>query len=471
MTDASTAAPVRPNGQMQRSLATSTARNLATTTKTVPQMQGISSRWLIRLLPWVQVSGGTYRVNRRLTYAVGGGQIGFVDTADGVRIVPASLREVPQLAGVDDGEVLDVLADSFTLQEVDAGSTIVEEGQAADHFIVVVHGKVNRSRRGHYEERSLLAVEADGDFFGEEGLGALPGTWAYTAAAATRCTVLSLPLQQFRALVDRSEALQAQLQAHRETATQPQNRKGEADVAIASGHHGEPAVAGTFVDYEATPREYQLSVAQTILQVHTRVADLFNDPMDQVEQQLRLTIEALRERQEHEMVNNPEFGLLHNVDRSQRIQTRSGPPTPEDLDELLCRRRSTRMFLAHPRAIAAFGRECSRRGIDPGTADVEGSTVPAWRNVPILPCNKIPIGDGQTSTILAMRTGEDKHGVVGLLQTGIPDEYEPSLNVRFMGIDERAIIRYLVSVHYSVAVLVPDALGALENVEVARPGS
>lgn len=171
------------------------------------------------------------------------------------------------------------------------------------------------------------------------------------------------------------------------------------------------------------------------------------------------------------MVNNPEFGLLANVDRSQRLQTHSGPPTPDDLDDLLCRRRSTRMFLAHPRAIAAFGRECSRRGIYPGSVDVEGSAVPAWRNVPILPCNKIPISDGRTSTILALRTGEDDQGVVGLFQAGIPDVYEPSLNARFMGIDERAIIRYLVSVYYSVAVLVPDALGALENVEVSRPGS
>ena len=60
------------------SLSTQAARNLATTTKTVPQMQGITSRWLLRMLPWVNVSGGTYRVNRRLTYAVGGGQVAFV---------------------------------------------------------------------------------------------------------------------------------------------------------------------------------------------------------------------------------------------------------------------------------------------------------------------------------------------------------------------------------------------------------
>ena len=52
--------------QPRQSLSTAAARNLATTTKTVPQMQGISSRWLLRVLPWVQVSGGTYRVNRRL---------------------------------------------------------------------------------------------------------------------------------------------------------------------------------------------------------------------------------------------------------------------------------------------------------------------------------------------------------------------------------------------------------------------
>jgi hypothetical protein len=30
----------------------------------VPQMQGITSRWLLRILPWVQVPAGTYRVNR-----------------------------------------------------------------------------------------------------------------------------------------------------------------------------------------------------------------------------------------------------------------------------------------------------------------------------------------------------------------------------------------------------------------------
>jgi hypothetical protein len=60
---------------------------------------------------------------------------------------------------------------------------------------------------------------------------------------------------------------------------------------------------------------------------------------------------------------------------------------------------------------------------------------------------------------------------VGLHQTGIPDEVEPSLNVRFMGIDDKSIMSYLVSAYFSAAVLVPDALGVLENVEVSHPFS
>ncbi|HTK10950.1 MAG TPA: hypothetical protein VL485_27505, partial [Ktedonobacteraceae bacterium] len=48
------------------------------------------------------------------------------------------------------------------------------------------------------------------------------------------------------------------------------------------------------------------------------------------------------------------------------------------------------------------------------------------------------------------------------------DEYQPGLSVRFMGINEKALISYLVSAYYSVAILVPDALGVLENVEIGR---
>ncbi len=138
------------------------------------------------------------------------------------------------------------------------------------------------------------------------------------------------------------------------------------------------------------------------------------------------------------------------------------------MDELLSRRRGTKLFLAHPRAIAAIGREWNRRGLYPDTVELQGRQVLGWRGVPLLPCNKIPITGGSTTSILAVRTGEQNQGVIGLHQTGIPDEIEPSLSVRFMGIDEKAIISYLVSAYYSAAILVPDAVGVLENVDIAH---
>jgi hypothetical protein len=48
------------NGQCpQLSLATDAARDLATMFMSVPQMQEITWRWLLRVLPWAEVLGGT----------------------------------------------------------------------------------------------------------------------------------------------------------------------------------------------------------------------------------------------------------------------------------------------------------------------------------------------------------------------------------------------------------------------------
>ncbi|GAA1687928.1 family 2B encapsulin nanocompartment shell protein [Streptomyces yatensis] len=456
------------SGEQPLSLGTAAARNLATTTKSVPQMQAISSRWLLRVLPWVQVSAGTYRVNRRLTYTVGDGRVEFISTGSQVRVIPPELGELPTLRGFGDTGVLESLADGCVQREYAPGDVLVEAGRPADQVFLIAHGKVRQIAPGAYDEGTTLAVLADGEYFGDAVLTGPEHTWEFTARAVTRTTVLTLPRRVVQEAADRSDALRDHLQGLSERSTPAQNRRGEADIAVASGHAGEPVLPGTFVDYELAPREYELSVAQTVLRVHTRVADLYNEPMNQVEQQLRLTIEALRERQEHELVNNREFGLLHNADLSQRIHTRSGPPTPDDLDELLARRRKTQYLLAHPRTIAAFGRECSDRGLYPQGIEVAGVAVRAWRGVPLLPCNKIPISESGTSSILAMRTGEESQGVIGLHQTGIPDEYEPSLNVRFMGISEQAVTSYLVSAYYSAAILVPDAVGVLEDVEIGR---
>ncbi|MGH3760576.1 family 2B encapsulin nanocompartment shell protein [Actinophytocola sp.] len=455
--------------QAGTSLATAAARNLATTTKSVPQMQAISSRWLLRILPWVETKGGVFRVNRRLNYEVGDGRVTFVNTGSVIRVVPPELCELPLFRGFDDQEVLRALADRFEQREYEPGDVVVEFGHVSDQAVLVAHGKLNKTGTGEFGDQTVLGVLADGDHFGDETLADPSSIWEFTVKAATKCSVMVLPQQAFDDVLAQSEALRAQLERFQAGLMSARNEHGEATIDVASGHDGEPALPGTFVDYELSPREYELSVAQTVLRVHTRVADLYNEPMDQVEQQLRLTIEALRERQEHELVNNREVGLLHNADLKQRIHTRNGPPTPDDLDELLSLVwKKPTCFLAHPRTIAAVGREWNRRGLYPDPIDINGHKVPAWRGVPILPCNKIQVGDKNTSSILLLRAGMDDQGVVGLHQTGLPDEYQPGLSVRFMGINERAVISYLVSAYYSAAVLTPDALAMLENVEIGR---
>jgi CRP-like cAMP-binding protein len=431
-------------------------------------MQGITPRWLLQVLPWVQVSGGTYRVNRRLTYAVGSGRVAFSSAGDAVSVIPPSLGELAWLHGLGDPGLLDALAGRFTQQEFDAGQVIAEAGQPADRLLLIAHGKVSKINAGKYGHEAVVGTLADGDHFGEQALTRTQGQWKFTVTAATACIVLALPRRAFDEVAGQSAELRAHLERYTARSALPRNGRGEASIEVASGHEGETELPGTFADYEQSPREYPLHVAQTVLGVHTRVADLYSEPMDQVEHQLRLTIEALRERQEHELINNPDIGLLHNADLTQRLHTRTGPPTPDDLDELLSRRRKTRFFLAHPRAIAAFGRQCNQRGVYPPTTEVNGRPVQAWRGVPLLPCNKIPISPAAVTSILAMRTGKEDQGVIGLHQTGIPDEYQPGLSVRFKGIDEKAVISYLVSAYYSAAVLVPDALGVLENVEIGH---
>jgi hypothetical protein len=299
------------------SLSAKAARNLATATVTVPQMVEITPRWLHRLLPWVDVDGGAYRVNR--------------------------VAKTPKKGATSDGPV------------------------------------------------ELLTVD-----------------------------------------------------------------------------NGEPKLPTTFVDYIEDPREYHLSTIQTVLRTHTRVTDLYSNKIDQLREQIRLTVEAVKEREEQELINHAEFGLLREVAPSQRITTREGAPTPDDLDELLALVwKKPAFFLAHPRAIAAFGRECTRRGVPPPTINLFGSPFITWRGLPLVPSNKLEVTKNSTS-ILLLRVGEAEQGVVGLEKTGVTGEVEPGLSVRYMGTNEFSVASHLVTRYFSAAVLTEDAIARLDNVQVGQ---
>lgn len=440
-------------------LSTAAARNLATTTKSVPYLLDKSPRWLLRLLPWLDLEAGAYRVNR-VNYEAGDGKIAVRDGADGPSVIPEELRELAIFRQAPE-RLLEEVAQLFTCQTFQPGNVIVQVDQPADRCYVMASGKAARWGTDRFGGAYQTGVLADGDHFDASFL-VREGTWAYTVKALTPCILLTLERPRLQEFLDRDPATRTAIELALDA-----RHLAEEPPELASGHEGVPDLPFSFVDYVSTPREYELSLVQTMLRVHSRVADLYSTPHDQLDQQVRLTLEQMKERQEWEMINNRSFGLVHNVSPAMRVQARTGPPTPDDMDELLAHVwKEPAFFLAHPRAIAAFGRECTRRGVPPPTIDLFGSPFLTWRGVPLLPCDKLTIDENGSTKMLLLRVGEERQGVVGLRQSGIPDEIEPSISMRYEGIDLKGVAMYLLTSYFSLAVLVEDAVAMLENVEV-----
>ena len=460
---------------LQRSVTTAVARNLATTTKTNPKMMSITPRLLLNLLPWVQVEGGTYRVNRTKVELSRAERIEVDLESNDSALAPEALRSVPLFARLPEAVITQV-APLFKREKVALGRNLLVEGSDENKFFVIAQGQVEVLSKGAHGSDLRIALLTDGEYFGEiELLANRPSD--VTIRTITPCTLLTLSRKDLDAILNANKSLRSgfdkAVNEHLELLSTV-NKYGERNIDLVSGFAENIEIPETFVDYSATPREYSLSSVQTVVRVHTRVSDLFNGPYDQLEEQIRLTIEGIKERQEWELINSKKFGLINSIAPSFRISTRYGTPTPDDLDELLALVwKKPAFFLAHPKAIAAFARECTWRGTPPPTIAVFGVPVIAWRGVPIIPSDKLEIKSRYssnrwlgTTSILLVRVGEADQGVVGLHQTGIPGEIQPSLSARFMGTDTLGVSSYLLSLYFSAAVLTDDAIGVLENVEV-----
>ncbi len=460
---------------LQRSVTTSVARNLANTTKTSPKMMSITPRYLLSLLPWVQVNGGTFRVNRTKVELSKAERIEVDWSAGAASLSADSLRSVPLFSKLPE-TIMSRMTGGFKIEEVSLGNQLIVEGEDRSKFFIIAQGQVEVLSKGVHGSNLRIALLTEGEFFGETDLVSDKPS-DVTVRTITPCVLLTLSRKELDSILSGlpniAEDFRKAIDEHLELRSTV-NRYGERNIDLVSGFAENVEIPETFVDYSSTPREYSLSSVQTVVRVHTRVSDLYNGPYDQLEEQMRLTIEGIKERQEWELLNSKKFGLLHSVDPSMRISTRYGAPTPDDLDELLALVwKKPAFFLAHPKAIAAFERECTWRGVPPVTMNLFGSPVICWRGVPLVPCDKLELkGRFQanqwlgTTSIILMRIGEADQGVVGLHQAGIPGEISPSLSARLMGLDSLGVASYLLTAYFSCAVLTDDALGVLENVEV-----
>jgi len=438
-------------------------------------MMSITPRYLLKLLPWVHVNGGTYRVNRTKVELAKAERIAVDVREDGVSFPAGALRRIPLFSRLPDA-ILERMSASFRVENVPIGNKLLVEGEDRSKFFVIAQGQVEVLSKGVHGSDLRIALLTEGEFFGESDLTSDRPSDA-TIRTLTPCVLLTLSRRDLDTLLAENPNMvsefQKAIEEHQELRSSV-NRYGERNIDLVSGFAENVEIPETFVDYSPTPREYSLSAVQTVVRVHTRVSDLYNGPFNQLEEQMRLTIEGIKERQEWELINSKKFGLLHSVDPAMRLSPRYGAPTPDDLDELLALVwKKPAFFVAHPKAIAAFLRECTWRGVPPVTVSIFGHPVASWRGVPIIPCDKLEVTNryqsrqsSGTTSILLMRVGEEDQGVVGLHQTGIEGEIAPSLSARLMGLDSLGVSSYLLTLYFSTAVLTDDAVGVLENVEV-----
>ena len=251
--------------------------------------------------------------------------------------------------------------------------------------------------------------------------------------------------------------------------------KDDEPVEVACGQRDERELPETFVDYEEKPREYTLSAISTVLDVHTRVSDLYSQPFDQIREQLRLTIESVKERQESELVNSDDYGLLKSAAPSMRVKTRAGPPDTG---------RSRRADLAGLEGAgvlpgAPARDRCVRTGVhatrrSAGDGDDVRLAVPHVARHPAHPVRQAARRrqgargrwGGQDQHPLAAHGREDARESSGSSSRACPASRPPVCRSASWGSTGGAIASYLISLYCSAAVLTDDALGVLEHVEV-----
>lgn len=259
-----------------------------------------------------------------------------------------------------------------------------------------------------------------------------------------------------------------------------------ATLKASHSHPDQTPVESSAALYETAPREIRLQPVQSIVKIPNRVPALYSDHHDQLQSQLRVNSEFIYETAENMVFNHPDYGLLNNVAPRMQFQA-EGPPTPDVLDDLLALAwRRPDLFVMHPDTLAELRKQANAQSLRLEEVEIFGSSFSTWRGLPIVPSNKLHLvadegtrgsgekgkgkeGKGKEGTarvrgiartsILVMRLGEAKQGIVYLCPKGVEGNLrQPSITVDFMGLDDQAMLRYLLTAYTAVAVLSSGAL-------------
>ncbi len=471
-----------PEVEPAYSISVDAARQISNTTKTRPMMESITPRWLLNFLPWVEVEAGVYRVNQ-VKNDLNRRRRGILNSVsiEDQEIKLNELASIELLAGLSADEIKLFSAQMQALEH--PAATFINQDEEKSGFHLILSGKIEVSREDDYGNLTRLALLGPGDYLGEIKLGdKYQHDFSKKVKTLAKTRTLSISQEKLSRFLKEHSSIKNTIHEtiiKNKKILQSVNAQGERVPPFMSGCVGHPDLPVSFFDFELSPREYHLTAVQTNIRIPTRVGDVYNSPYPQLMEQLRLAVSAIRERQEWELINNKSVGLLFNVANSMRIYPRKGVPTPDDMDDLISAVwKKPAFFLAHPAAIAAFGRECTRRGVPPVIVNLMGCPFMTWRGIPILPTDKLEITKDTNSrlnvgltNIILLRAGAENQGVIGLTQSSLPPNpwmQEPGLVIGYNGIDQKGCANYLISLYFSIASLTPDAFGVLEGVQVGN---
>ncbi|HEV2990397.1 MAG TPA: hypothetical protein VG759_18305 [Candidatus Angelobacter sp.] len=249
----------------------------------------------------------------------------------------------------------------------------------------------------------------------------------------------------------------------------------------ASHSHRDHTLVATSVGlYDPKPQEIALHPVEAVVKIPKRVPKLFSNNHDQLQAQFRVTSDFISETAGNLIFNHSDFGLLHNVAPRMQFAV-DGPPTPDVLDDMLkLAWRRPDLFVMHPDALAEFRKQANAQSLNLEEVEAFGSPFTAWRSLPLVPSNKLhiiskagkkgeqagnkkaeskPSPKGGSTSILLMRLGEAKQGVIYLSPRDAEAPVRlPSISVEFMGLTDDAVAHYLLTTYTGVAVLSSGAL-------------
>ena len=161
---------------MLSSLPKQQAIKLTEISKTRPQMESISSRNLIKNLPWVNVTGGHYRVNRRKVLEIRPGLVTFTTKTDKGKptnipiILGSSLSQMPSLSKIQDEDVLNLIAAAAKKVEIKKGDLVVKYDSKPTNLYIIYSGKVGFYKPGKFDENNEVGAMGPSQYFGGFGL-------------------------------------------------------------------------------------------------------------------------------------------------------------------------------------------------------------------------------------------------------------------------------------------------------------